>query len=823
MQNIEEQYIDFLKEEVEKTFGEPIQYPKDCYALSVAIVEKTGRQLSETTLKRIWQLVKSQFNPSKYTLDSLSLYVGFIDWKDFIGKYKVKEEIQEESLWNKIRKKALEVSRYSFKSIVNRMGIPYNLTIKREFAYQKFDEFINSVHSATAFIAPGGYGKSTLITHIIEDYYLSKNPKYPNDIIWFIDCGILDTLITKNFNIESFLLRLIGYDSQDSFRNYFKNNPDQIKGKIVLVIDGLNEISSNQEKLFTFIDNLLKIVSTNHDTTWFKIALTIRTDLWNYFGKKVQENPLYSEGWWGVDFIINSNIVSNVPFLRIDELEAIFERNKVDDLPIKLNINNFEIYELARIPYFLYLYISLSKDRDYIVSDIDLFREFIHRKIMGHPNGEDKLKLIDFFLFSTNYGVDTDIVIEKQVKDIILEKHEAYQELVSFGILNEYRVEDKYLTQTYFIKISHQILFEFLLANFWLREYGFSKELFKTVAEFYEENTELKYNILSWLIKYAFKEKEKKIILYIYNFINTELVKKESTESNYIKNLVNVLGLEIRKDKKLRDELIPNFTSKSVKALYFKSFWDFDSLILFFADNLKHFISDESSIDDIFYYEYMQFLKAFYSSDKKAMSLVFDRMSELNISELNYYNYSLFLSCQIMYFCIAEGGVPKSIQEYIIDREKEFVENDDLKINKLEYHHIAIIDAFVLTKNYTVVIELYNLLTTSRFLSKIQQGDRFLKHLNLYYSYALLKIGRKQAANESFDKGSFHYEENYPINARYFWLTRYHLIAIEFYIENALVQKAKEDIELVMKYSEMYKFLYMKNQAMQLNDKIEKQ
>jgi hypothetical protein len=67
---------------LEKKFGKPIRYPKDCEALAAIICETTGYQLSASTLKRVLGFYKEVETPRLYTLDTIAMFLGFRDWTD---------------------------------------------------------------------------------------------------------------------------------------------------------------------------------------------------------------------------------------------------------------------------------------------------------------------------------------------------------------------------------------------------------------------------------------------------------------------------------------------------------------------------------------------------------------------------------------------------------------------------------------------------------------------------------------------------------------------------------------------------------------------
>jgi hypothetical protein len=65
-----------LTHEVEKTFKRAIIYNKDCDELSVDIRQLTNRNISASTLRRVFGLLESKSKLSKYNRDTLELYIS---------------------------------------------------------------------------------------------------------------------------------------------------------------------------------------------------------------------------------------------------------------------------------------------------------------------------------------------------------------------------------------------------------------------------------------------------------------------------------------------------------------------------------------------------------------------------------------------------------------------------------------------------------------------------------------------------------------------------------------------------------------------------
>ena len=75
--------ISNLKEEIELKFGRRITTPGVFDALYLDIKKETGKEISVSTLKRIWGYVTYPHEPRLEILSVLSQYLGYRDWKDY--------------------------------------------------------------------------------------------------------------------------------------------------------------------------------------------------------------------------------------------------------------------------------------------------------------------------------------------------------------------------------------------------------------------------------------------------------------------------------------------------------------------------------------------------------------------------------------------------------------------------------------------------------------------------------------------------------------------------------------------------------------------
>lgn len=63
--------------------GIEIISPEQCAPLATSILNKTKTSLAEITLKRLFRFTEAKFNPSFFTLNTLSIYCGYQNWGEF--------------------------------------------------------------------------------------------------------------------------------------------------------------------------------------------------------------------------------------------------------------------------------------------------------------------------------------------------------------------------------------------------------------------------------------------------------------------------------------------------------------------------------------------------------------------------------------------------------------------------------------------------------------------------------------------------------------------------------------------------------------------
>ena len=101
--------LNHLKKRVIQGFGKQITTATDCNSLAALLTQKFNVNLSSQTLRRFFGLIKSESKSSHFTLDILSKFCGFQDFKSFSHSYSKSElelffadtENMDQNYWEK--------------------------------------------------------------------------------------------------------------------------------------------------------------------------------------------------------------------------------------------------------------------------------------------------------------------------------------------------------------------------------------------------------------------------------------------------------------------------------------------------------------------------------------------------------------------------------------------------------------------------------------------------------------------------------------------------------------------------------------------------
>jgi hypothetical protein len=76
-----------IKEKIELKFGQTIRYAKDCEVLANDIYKHTNQNISGSTIKRLFGLIKGIQEPRLYTMDLIANYLGYSTYEELINEF----------------------------------------------------------------------------------------------------------------------------------------------------------------------------------------------------------------------------------------------------------------------------------------------------------------------------------------------------------------------------------------------------------------------------------------------------------------------------------------------------------------------------------------------------------------------------------------------------------------------------------------------------------------------------------------------------------------------------------------------------------------
>lgn len=484
----------------------------DCQGISADIYTKTGISVSVSTLKRFYGFNASVYNISGMTKNALCNYLGYGSWAEFqLKKTGPATDKEPQKYWSELRKKAAGLSRYTWSALKNRSGIPYKYTIDRSFAEDHLLAFLNSRFLATSFIAPGGYGKTILLSRLVEKFWLSPERVFPNDIVWFISGQTIGGLQNKGFDLNEWFIQEMGMAGHETVRDYFSARPEEIRGRLVLILDGFDEIVHKEAELQTHFSRVLDFVSLNQDFPWIKIIISVRSNTWAYVADQINDSSFIRDSWFlGPTFIQKSQI--NVPLLNEPEMHEVLANLSGE----VLNEHGFSTEMLRQLanPFYVQLLYQLKmicpgsgiihEKFDYF----DLVSEFIMVKIYQNRFSSEKISIIKRFLEFTRLGSQQDYVEKNLLIPEQDDLRRGYQELISYGVLVEENLSSNLVFKN-LVYVNHLNLLEYFIAMELLtnHRHQITAALFADVVGQYS-SSRYKLPLLKWLIYFAVKNEQ---------------------------------------------------------------------------------------------------------------------------------------------------------------------------------------------------------------------------------------------------------------------------------------------------------------------------
>lgn len=585
--------LQVLKVEVEVRFGRKIAYQKDCNTLSNMILETQKEYISPATLRRVFGFLTTNSNPSRVTLDILSRYVGFQDWENFnqkVTKNNPTTKYSSVEQWNIIKENSKIISSNTVENIRLKSGIDFEKTVRRQFAKDRLKEFINSDYAATAIIAPGGYGKSTLLA--LWYSRLVKKKKQTEDLFLFISAQMLDQFAPTEVFIETWLMRLLGLKPDNSFLNDMILENTKTPGKLIVIIDALDEITSQglkQEKIFK---SLADLANKFHKSSSLKLIISTRLPAWKSFSSHISD----TSHWYFTETNLFTNDGANIPPLNFEEIQTILDNtlNQKFDSRTLVHEMHPDLRSIIAYPYFLQLFIQVyTPETKHLLNDqIAILAEFLKKQIYFSQYSDEKIDILNQIITQSEYGLT--YVLKDDLKKIYPihlklsgNYYTAYEELYSFGIITEETQIDTFGGYIKHIKIAnHQLMCMLIVQNLIRREQGINHSLFRWVDKNLA-GAEIQGTILGMVFKVAYKERLFKQLENFFDLSDSALQAALSTPT---------IPSTLRTDKIMRNELVPHYAkNKKARALLFEKNIDFNHIVDSYTKQIKEYLQNSES------------------------------------------------------------------------------------------------------------------------------------------------------------------------------------------------------------------------------------
>jgi hypothetical protein len=496
-----------LREKAILAFGEPVNSPKECNALSEQIFAHTSRKVSPTTLRRFFGLLPSTSAFSNYVLDSISMYCGSEHYTDFCNKefssgdYGVPQRLE---LINEIE----QLTAYTLNSIYRKSLPDFKLTIPRKDINKQLDAFMESEHIFYPVIAPGGYGKSTALAHWVKAWAGESLCLFSSASVFV---SLLDPKIQGKKPLQ---FRL---ESLNSIIDIFLNDSGFGGQKFLIVIDALDEISAEADKLNMLVDFIFDVANRYSVQNRIKIVFSARESVWDTH-LAMRFEKVKAENWFDqIDKVLESGYSNFFALSNSEIREIIGNYNRSQEVSLIYECIPWNIRELVRIPINLH-YINLLFGRKASMEHLTqnaVLREFLKETVFRAEHAEQKEDLIWKLLELMGAGEEGTRISKSELKKqypIHLKRekayYQAYADLLEHGVLLEYREENKYGIYITSVGFRHLNFYYYLLALYMIRENGgLDFKLLKNLASGRKEEF-LTANMLAIFYQIAFENED---------------------------------------------------------------------------------------------------------------------------------------------------------------------------------------------------------------------------------------------------------------------------------------------------------------------------
>lgn len=522
--------------------------PSDCRIISLSIQKELKKNISETTIKRLFGFAEIKHEFSKFTINTLKEYAGMID-ESTIDLGTAPAAALDESI-NQQRALAEELTLSTLQHIRNRCSVPFEMTIPRAFAAQDILEFYKSKFNFTAFIAQPGYGKSTLLVHLVQQLFLTADAPLANNMLLFFKADQLFIKDDEQFSLENKIKHQLGLYQNINLITHFNQLLKERGIRLFVLIDGFSDLvipKNNSSKIF---DTIIGFIASIGDSESIKLILSMRSTTWSRFYEKIRHSYFFKSKWFpGTYFNANDN--ANVPQLTETEVAQIFQKMS----PLEFTKISASLKLQLKFPFHIQWYYQLKEEYPAFESYTnivyyEIIARFIQEKIYSATYATEKVLFCKMMIQLTNYGRKGYSVNKIELIREMPVFEDAYDELLASGILMEEKQLKGGLLSEHVRFIQPHIFEYFLFLELYdVFNQTMDKKFFELINTEYTGN-QVRFQLLQWAVRLMVKQ---------HKFSDMEAVLNlniNSYEKNYlIYFIAENLNYNIRQQPKLMREI----------------------------------------------------------------------------------------------------------------------------------------------------------------------------------------------------------------------------------------------------------------------------
>lgn len=491
-----------LKKQILKKSSIIIPTPADCKKIALLISRAVNRNISETTIKRLFGFAKATHNFSKYTLTALYEYIG-----ETVFEPKDQLEDSVEKQIYALRTEAINLTLKTLNNIKNKSTIKYTYTARREFCEREFNYFYNKDYFFCSYVAQAGYGKSIMLANLVENFFLKEDASFSEDLVWFLNPHMLIDIENYEYSIDSWLDNHIRHIIPEGLIRFFEDNHIHIKRKVVFIIDGMDDVTLNKDSFNKLVNSLADFIFSNARLSWLKVVISMRNMGWLNLYEKIRHSAYIKSKWFSGNYNSKDEF-TNIPPLTDKEIDSV-----ISHFPIDVSNINPKTKIQLRTPFYLRFYYELlenGEDETYFtdLTYYELISKYVHLKVNLSAYYTEKIILLKKFIALTMNTQKGNVIEKTELLTEIVTFKDAYEELLLHGVL----VEEKHyggVLPVEIVRFQQAHVFEYFLFIETLDKHqGRVDDNYLKYIDKYYDNSPLALKLLQWTVRYVVKNNE---------------------------------------------------------------------------------------------------------------------------------------------------------------------------------------------------------------------------------------------------------------------------------------------------------------------------